>query len=95
MKRILLAMGLLLPVILLQGCSEDQRSTEKKQHAPAPDFNTRRVMACPKCGAPQHPFRISAVKSYYRCTGIAPKFPYHDEKQWSRRIKDSPESDER
>ena len=51
-------------------------------------------MACPKCGAPQKPFRINAVKSFYRCTGQPPRFPYHYEKRWERKLSDEKDNAE-
>src|SRR5687768_16850806 len=88
MKRHFVALTVLGACLMLTGCDEDQRNTEEKLSAPSPDYATRYTMACPKCGAPQKPFRISQLKSYYKCTGQPPKFPYHDEKQWSHRISD-------
>ncbi len=88
MKRFLQASALLALVFTLGGCVEDHRDTDEKMNAPAPDFANRRVMACPKCGAPQRPFRVDAIKSYYKCEGLPPKFPYHEEKRWSHRPHD-------
>ncbi|HYG76892.1 MAG TPA: hypothetical protein VEK08_17945 [Planctomycetota bacterium] len=88
MKRFFQAAAWVAMVVVLNGCNEDQRNTEEKLNAPAPDFSTRPVMACPKCGAPQRPFRIDAIKSYYRCTGQPPKFPFHNEKTWIHRPHD-------
>lgn len=88
MKRVFQAFALLTLALVLGGCNEDQRSGEEKANAPAPDFTSRRVMACPKCGAPQRPFRIDAIKSYYKCEGLPPKFPWHEEKRWIHRPHD-------
>ena len=41
---------------------------------------------CPKCGAPQKPYRVNALKSYYKCSGLPPKFVYHEEVLWSHRL---------
>lgn len=87
MRRALWASGLLACALLVGGCKdEDGRNTEEKMFSPAPDFATRHVMPCPKCGAPQKPCRITSVKSHYRCSGQPPKFPYHQERLWSHRI---------
>jgi len=87
MKRALLAGGLLAFAFVLGGCdAEDTRSTEEKLYAPTPDFATRYVVACPKCGAPQRPYRVNGEKSYYRCSGQPPKFRYHKEKLWTHDI---------
>jgi hypothetical protein len=95
MKRALCASGLLALALLLGGCEDtDNRSTEELLYAPAPDFATRNVMACPKCGAPQKPWRINGDKSFYRCTGQPPKFRSHPEVTWAHRLshdKHSPE----
>lgn len=95
MKRALLAASVMAFTLVLGGCKEDSRGTDEKLTAPAPDFNTRNVMACPRCGAPQKPFRISGVKSYYRCSGQPPKFAYHDEKKWNHTISNDKDSTER
>jgi hypothetical protein len=79
---------LFITVLAFTGCTEDHRTREEKQFAPTPDFATRNTMECPKCKAPQKPFRIDALKSYYRCTGLPPKFAYHEESTWSHRIDD-------
>jgi len=88
MKRALLAGSVMAFTLAFSGCDEDQRRTEQKINAPAPEYATRYIMACPKCGAPQSPFRINVLKSYYTCNGLAPKFPYHPTKEWSHRITD-------
>jgi hypothetical protein len=88
MKRTLMAIALALPFFLLTGCDEDQRKPEEKEHAPKPELSTRYTMSCPKCGAPQRPYRITALKSYYKCEGKPPKFPYHKTKEWTHRISD-------
>ncbi|MCY3020431.1 MAG: hypothetical protein NTW87_15535 [Planctomycetota bacterium] len=92
MKQALLASGLLAFAFLLGGCTDDDRTTDEKLHSPPPEFTTRYTMACPKCGAPQKPFRINAVKSFYRCTGQPPRFPYHQEKRWEHKICDEKDS---
>ena len=71
---------------MLSGCDEDHRHTDEKLDSPAPNFNSRQIMACPKCGAPTSPFRISQLKSYYHCSGQPPKFPYHEERAWEHTI---------
>ena len=86
MRYVVWAGGLLAFAFLLGGCDQDNRSTEQKLYSPAPDFDTRHVTPCPKCGAPQKPCRINSVKSYYRCSGQPPRFPWHKEKQWSHTI---------
>ena len=73
--------------LMLSGCDEDHRKVDEKIVAPNPDFSTRYVMACPKCGAPTSPYRISALKSYYRCTSQPPKYPYHEERDWQNTIR--------
>jgi hypothetical protein len=88
MKRALLASALFAMMFVLGGCDEDQRNTDEKLNAAPLDYNTRRVMACPKCGAPTAPWRISEIKSYYRCSGMPPKFKYHPEKEWTHRFHD-------
>jgi hypothetical protein len=87
-KRTLMAVALILPVLFLSGCDDDQRSREEKEEAPKPELSTRYVMQCPKCGASQRPYRLTHTKSYYKCEGKPPKFPYHEKKEWSHRIKD-------
>jgi hypothetical protein len=84
----LLAGGLVALAFVLGGCDSDDehRTTQEVQYGPTPDFNTRFVMPCPKCAAPQRPFRITAHKSYYRCTGVPPKFPPHHEKRWDHEV---------
>jgi len=84
--RTFLALAALSATLLLTGCDEDKRNMEEKLTTPNPDYSTRLVMSCPKCGAPQRPHRISQTKSYYKCTGLPPKFQYHSEKEWSRRV---------
>ena len=80
-------------VLLLAGCTheenltDDSRDAQQKANAPAPDVATRPVMACPKCGAPQRPYRVTAVTSYYRCSGTPPKFAYHPLQTWERTVK--------
>ena len=94
MKQALLASGLLALALLLGGCTNDDRNTDEKLHSPPPEFATRYVMACPKCGAPQKAYRVNAVKSFYRCSGQPPRFVYHPEKKWEHKIsfdKDSTE----
>jgi len=88
MKRFFKAALVLSLVVVLYGCNEDQRTGEKIRRAPLPEFVNRVTMECPKCGAPQRPYRIDEIKSYYRCTGLAPKFPYHSEKTWIHRPHD-------
>jgi hypothetical protein len=93
MQKALLIAGFLGAAFLLSGCNtddpeEDHRNTEEKLSAPAPDYATRRVIACPKCGAPQKPYRITDLKNYYRCSGQPPKFKYHPEREWSYRLCD-------
>jgi hypothetical protein len=90
MSRILWRSAMLLCVVALavSGCNEreDTRSTEEKMDAPRPDFKTRLYMACPKCGCPQRPYRITEIKDYYRCSGNPPKFPYHTEHLWQHTV---------
>jgi hypothetical protein len=88
MKRFVLTVAGCALLLLLAGCKEDHRNTQEKLYSPASDYATRYVMACPKCGAPTKPFRINVLKSYYKCNGLPPKFVYHEEVQWSHRIKD-------
>jgi len=88
MRNMVLAVGLLIPLFAATGCKEDNRSREEKQFAPAPEFSTRHIMPCPHCKAAQKPYRIDAIKSYYRCSGQPPKFAYHEERKWSHRIAD-------
>ena len=91
-RRTFLMSTLTAPLLALYGCHEpgDTRSTEEKQQAPAPDLKTRLYMACPKCGAPQRPYRITEIKDYYRCSGAPPKFPYHKEHLWQHTIDRTP-----
>lgn len=97
MKRAFLAGSLFALLFILSGCVEDEdhRKTSEKLDAPKADVATRHVMACPKCRAPQRAFRVDAVKSYYKCSGLPPRFPHHDEKQWIHRISDHDISTER
>jgi hypothetical protein len=88
MKRAMMAMTFLLSFFLLTGCDEDQRNDREKKEAPKPELSTRKVMACPQCGAPQAPYRLTHIKSYYKCEGQPPKFKYHEAKEWSHRISD-------
>ena len=85
MKRCLLAVAGF-ACFFLAGC--DMRNTQEKLHTPNPDFATRYMMACPECGAPQKAYRITALKSYYRCSGLPPKFNYHTERLWDHTIAD-------
>ena len=51
MKLALWASALLALGFLSGGCSDkDDRATEEKLYAPAPELASRNVMACPKCG---------------------------------------------
>ena len=84
MGRIFL--GLAITALMLSGCDEDHRKPNEKVIAPDPDFNSRNIMACPKCGAATAPYRISALKSYYRCSGQPPKYPYHEERKWEHAV---------
>ena len=87
MKQFLLAVGFGASLFLLVGCNdEDNRGTKKILESPAPDFASRLVMTCPKCGAPQRPFRINTIKSYYKCSGLPPKFAYHPEERWDHSL---------
>ncbi|HEY3321426.1 MAG TPA: hypothetical protein VGP72_13220 [Planctomycetota bacterium] len=90
MKTSLAAGFLLALCFACCGCNErdDKRTSEEKLNTPALNLESRPVMACPECGAPQRPYRINATKSYYRCTGAPPKFVHHDEKTWSHKVKD-------
>jgi hypothetical protein len=89
MKRCLVFLGLAVPLVFaMSGCVEDHRSREEKQFAPSPEYASRYTMQCYKCKAPQKPYRIDAIKSYYKCSGHPPKFPYHEEVQWTHRISD-------
>lgn len=72
--------------IALTGCEEDKRTVEEKASAPAPEFATRYIMHCPKCGNPVAPYSINNTKSFYKCSGNPPKHAYHAEKTWSRRL---------
>ena len=73
--------------LALTGCDEDNRQPEEKLHAPHPDFNSRQVMPCPKCGNPTAPYRISEIKSWYKCAGNPPKFAYHETREWTHTLK--------
>jgi hypothetical protein len=84
MGKVLL--GLAMAALLLSGCDEDHRKPDEKLTSPSPDFNSRPVMACPKCGSPTSPFRISRLKAFYRCTGQPPRYPYHDERRWEHSV---------
>ena len=85
MSKVLLGLAFA-SVLMLTGCDEDHRKVDEKLTAPSPDFNSRQIMACPKCGLPNSPFRISQLKSYYRCSGQPPKYPFHDERLWEHTI---------
>lgn len=79
-------------LLMLGGCNqrEDKRTTDEKLSAPAPDLKTRYYFACPKCGCPQRPYRMTEVRSYYRCSGNPPKFAYHTEHQWQHAVEQDP-----
>jgi hypothetical protein len=79
-------------MVFLGGCNErlDDRTTDQKQNAPQPDLKTRYYMACPKCGCPQRPYQINELKSYYRCSGNPPKFPYHTEHLYQHTLNQDP-----
>lgn len=95
MKRFLLVLGFSVSLCSLVGCDDKTvENSEEKIHSPRQDYTSRVVMACPKCGAPQKAYRINAGKSYYRCSGMPPKFPYHSEELWSHGI-DPKETSER
>jgi len=82
-----LALGLAMALVLvLTGCEEDKRTLEEKASAPNPEFASRNVMHCPKCGSPTTAYSINGYKSFYKCSGPAPKFTPHSEKRWSRRL---------
>jgi hypothetical protein len=87
-RRAFLLSSLALPALVLSGCKEpeDPRHTEEKIDSPKPDFKTRFVMACPKCGAPQRPYMVNDLKSFYRCSGLPPKFRYHEEYKYEHTI---------
>ena len=91
-RRTFLSASIAIPLGILTGCTErdDKRTTEEKQEAPQPDFKTRLYMACPKCGAPQRPYMINEIKSFYRCSGLPPKFRYHEEHKWQHTIEKAP-----
>jgi hypothetical protein len=93
MKQAIFAGVLLAFVLVLGGCDEDQRNTEEKMSAERLDYTSRVVMPCPKCGAPQRPYRISNIKSYYKCSGALPKFPWHEQKKWDHRFHDEKEKE--
>lgn len=82
-------------VFALAGCEEDKRTVEEKAAAPNPQFATRNVMHCPKCGAPTVPYSLNHTKSFYKCTGQPPKFTVHPEKRWSRRLDVGPYASEK
>ena len=82
MKRALWASGLLALAFLLGGCLCTRSPQEKLTRRPRTSIPAQ-MMACPKCGAPQKPYRVNACKSYYRCSGQPPKFLYHPECSWS------------
>ena len=84
MKRGLLVLAGSVCLLWLAGC--DNRSTAEKLYNPSPDYTTRQIMACPKCGAPQKPYRINGTKEYYECSGMPPRFPYHPRYEWSHTI---------
>ena len=89
------SLGLLALAFTLGGCSDkDDRDTDEKLYSPPPEFATRHVMACPKCGAPQRPYCINGVKSFYRCTGQPPKFPIHAQEEWVHAISHDKDSAE-
>jgi hypothetical protein len=79
-------------VLILAGCNqrEDKRTTDEKQFAPIPDLKTRYYFACPTCGCPQRPYRITEIRSYYRCSGNPPKFAYHTERLWQHAVEQDP-----
>ena len=85
MNRFLLALSVA-GLLGMTGCAEDQRNTDEKLNRPALDFSSRHVMPCPDCGAIQRPYRITDLRSYYRCSGQPPKFKYHSEIQWTHAI---------
>jgi len=74
------------------GCSRqenlrgDHRGMEQKLYGAPPTYDTRYVMSCPKCGAPQRPYRVSDIRSFYRCEGTPPRFPYHQMYEWDHKI---------
>jgi hypothetical protein len=82
-------------LILLMGCDEDKRTGDEKASQPAPEYATRYVMQCPKCGAPTAPYAVNGYKNFYRCSGQPPKFAYHSEKEWSRRLNTDGTRDEK
>lgn len=83
-----LLIGMTAMLLVLSGCDEpgDPRTMEEKQQAPRPDFKSRLYMSCPQCSAPQRPYRITETKSYYQCTGLPPKFKYHERVEWQHTI---------
>jgi len=85
----------LFAALAMAGCNEDNRETQEKLDSPRPDFNTRQVMACPKCGNPTAPYRISNIKSFYKCSGNPPKFATHDTREWTHTLKHDDETTER
>ena len=94
MKKALMFLGLFVAV-MMSGCSEDNRTTQEKLDSPKADFNTRQVMPCPKCGNPTAPYRISLIKSWYKCNGNPPKFAFHETREWTHTIKHDDETTER
>ena len=80
-------------LLMLGGCNqrEDKRTTDEKEYAPKPDLKSRLYFACPKCGCPQRPYRMTEVRSYYRCSGNPPKFAYHPEHQWEHAVEQDPQ----
>ena len=79
-------------MVLVSGCNqrEDKRTTDEKENAPTPDLKTRYYMACPKCGNPSRPYRMTEVRSYYKCNGNPPKFAYHAEHTWQHAVEQHP-----
>ena len=79
-------------LLVLSGCNqrEDKRTGEEKEYAAAPDLKTRYYMACPKCGCPQRPYRITEIRSYYQCSGNPPKFAYHPTHEWQHAVEQDP-----
>ncbi len=92
MKRFLIVGAVTTLALGLGGCDQDHRGTQAKLHSATPDITTRNVMVCPVCGAPQRPYRVNRVQSFYRCTGLPPKFEAHDLTEWTHDISHSPDS---
>ncbi len=90
--RYVMSASLAVVAMLLGGCNqrEDKRTGEEKEYAPQPDLKTRYVFACPQCGCPQRPYRITEIRSYYRCSGSPPKFAYHKEHLWQHAVQQNP-----